>query len=258
MSTTRTAWKIYEITSSLEKYATEEVLFYAAQVLAELMDSRDVAIYIVANRDYARLFSATSPEARKLGNSVKYTGMGAMYNELINGRVYINKTMEADLPQMASAVYSEDEMQLILMVWGIPWQRMTLAEANRLRVIGTLIQNASVRASRYIESLKGQRFVPGTGVLNEEAFTVLVKAFLEAKGRGLTECTLVEIVTGYQNYEQAAALLAGSIRQTDYMGTMEGGKLYILLSNTDLENAEGVRDRFRKLGYESLLKEAVV
>ena len=184
--------------------------------------------------------------------------MGAMYNELINGRVYINKTMEADLPQMASAVYSEDEMQLILMVWGIPWQRMTLAEANRLRVIGTLIQNASVRASRYIESLKGQRFVPGTGVLNEEAFTVLVKAFLEAKGRGLTECTLVEIVTGYQNYEQAAALLAGSIRQTDYMGTMEGGKLYILLSNTDLENAEGVRDRFRKLGYESLLKEAVV
>lgn len=250
--------KIYEITSSLEKYATEEVLFYAAQVLAELMDSRDVAIYIVANRDYARLFSATSPEARKLGNSVKYTGMGAMYNELINGRVYINKTMEADLPQMASAVYSEDEMQLILMVWGIPWQRMTLAEANRLRVVGTLIQNASVRASRYIESLKGQRFVPGTGVLNEEAFTVLVKAFLEAKGRGLTECTLVEIVTGYQNYEQAAALLASCIRQTDYMGTMEGGKLYILLSNTDLENAEGVRDRFRKLGYESLLKEAVV
>ncbi len=127
------------------------------------------------------------------------------------------------------------------------------AESHR-----TLIQNASVRASRYIESLKGQRFVPGTGVLNEEAFTVLVKAFLEAKGRGLTECTLVEIVTGYQNYEQAAALLAGSIRQTDYMGTMEGGKLYILLSNTDLENAEGVRDRFRKLGYESLLKEAVV
>lgn len=250
--------KIYEITSSLEKYATEEVLFYAAQVLAELMNSRDVAVYIVANRDYARLFSSTSPEARKLGNSVRYTAMGDMYNELRNGRVYINKTMEAELPMMASAVYAEDEMQLILMVWGIPWQRMTLAEANRLTVIGTLIQNASVRASRYLESLKGQRYVPGTNVLNEEAFTVLVKAFLEAKGRGLTECTLVEVMTGYQNYEQASALLAGCIRQTDYMGTMEGGKLYVLLSNTDLENAEEVRDRFRKLGYESLLKEAVV
>ena len=250
--------KIYEITSSLERYETEEVLFYAAQVLGELMDSRDVALYIVANRDYARLFSATSPEARKLGNSVKYTAMGDMYHELSNGRVYINKNMEAELPLMASAVYAEDEMQLILMVWGIPWQRMTLSEANRLTVIGTLIQNASVRASRYLESLKGQRYIQGTSVLNEGAFTQLVKAFLDAKSKGLTECTLVEIVTGYQGYEQASALLESCIRQTDYMGTMEGGKLYILLSNTDLENAEGVRDRFRKLGYESLLKEVLV
>ena len=149
-------------------------------------------------------------------------------------------------------------MQLILMVWGIPWQRMTLSEANRLTVIGTLIQNASVRASRYLESLKGQRYIQGTSVLNEGAFTQLVKAFLDAKSKGLTECTLVEIVTGYQGYEQASALLESCIRQTDYMGTMEGGKLYILLSNTDLENAEGVRDRFRMLGYESLLKEVLV
>ena len=166
--------------------------------------------------------------------------------------------MEAELPLMASAVYGDDEMQLILMVWGIPWQRMTLSEANRLKVIGTLIQNASLRASRYLETLKGQRYVQGTNVLNEEAFTLLVRAFLDAKSKGLTECTLLEIVTGYQGYEQASALLASSIRQTDYMGTMEGGNLYILLSNTDLENAEGVRDRFRRLGYESVLKEAVV
>lgn len=250
--------KIYEITSSLEKYATEEVLFYAAQMLAELMDSRDVAIYIVANRDYARLFSATSPEARKLGNSVKYTDTGEMYSELAHGRVYINKAMEADLPLMASAVYSEDEMQLILMVWGLPWQRMTLSEANRLTIIGTLIQNASVRASRYLESLKGQRYIEGTSVLNEEAFAVLVRAFLESKAKGLTECTLLEILTGYEGYKTASSALAGSIRQTDYMGTMEGGKLYVLLSNTDYENAQGVMERFHKIGYESLLREAVV
>ena len=28
------------------------------------------------------------------------------------------------------------------MLWGIPWERMNLAEANRLTVIGYLIQNA--------------------------------------------------------------------------------------------------------------------
>ena len=46
------------------------------------------------------------------------------------------------MPMMASAVYSEDKMQLILMLWGIPWERMTLGEANRLTIVGFLIQNA--------------------------------------------------------------------------------------------------------------------
>ena len=36
---------------------------------------------------------------------------------------------------------------------------------------------------------------------------------------------------------------------------MEGEKLYILLANTDMKNAEVVQERLRKLGYESTLKE---
>lgn len=55
-----------------------------------------------------------------MGNSIKYTAMEKMYGELKERRVYINRNMEEKMPMMASAVYSEDEMQLILMLWGIP------------------------------------------------------------------------------------------------------------------------------------------
>lgn len=250
--------KIYDITSKLEKYGPEEVLFYAAQMLAKLMDSRDVAVYTVANENYARLFSATSADARRLGYSIEYTAIEEMYNELKEGRVYINKTMTDNLPVFASAIYSEGEMQLILMVWGIPWRRMTLAEANRLTIIGTLIQSATVRASRYLDSLRNQRYVQGTNVLNEEAFSHLTSAFFEAREQGLTECALVEIMPGYQSQEQAAAMLHDSIRPTDYLGILENGQLYALLSNTDHEGALRVRERFQRLGYDSLIKEAVV
>ena len=66
------SWKsIYDIISSLEKYKTEEVLFYAAEILGKEMGSKNVAIYNVANREYARLYSSTSLEARRLGNSIK-------------------------------------------------------------------------------------------------------------------------------------------------------------------------------------------
>lgn len=250
--------KIYEITSRLERYAPEEVLFYAAQMLGQLMDSKDVAIYLVANESYARLFSATSAAARKLGNSIRYDAMEEMYGELREGRVYINKEMNDKFPLVASAVYSDGQMQLILMLWGVPWQRMTLAETNRLTIIGTLIQNATVRASHYLENLRNQRYMEGTDVMTESAFSQLVHAFFEAKRKGLTECALLEVQTGDRSYDQAAAVLGDNIRSSDYMGVLADGRLYVLLSNTDAENAKMVRERFARSGYESLLKEEVV
>lgn len=245
--------KVYEITSSLEAYEPEEVLFYAAKVLGELMDSKAVAVYTVANGDYARLFSFTSDEARKLGNSIKYTDMTDLYDDLKEHRVFINKKMDEKLPLMASAVYTEDRMELILMIWGIPWQRMTLSEANRLTIVGALIQNAVVHANRYLDALIGQRYLEQTNIMAPDAFGQLVRAFFGAKANGLTECALLEITA--DDRRQASETLSKNIRQTDYMGVLEDGRFYILLSNTDEENAKGVIERFRNAGYECCLRE---
>ena len=234
------------------------MLFRSAQVLSRLMDCRDVAVYNVANRDYARLFSATSPEARRLGNSIKYTGMEELYNELKAHRVYINRNMVEKMPMMASAVYSEDDMQLIIMLWGVPWERMTLGEANRLTIVGYLIQNAVVRANRYLDALRNERYVEGTSVLEEEAFTHLAKAFFDAKDKGLTEYILLEIFTNGWNYAQAADRLGGTMRQTDYLGLFKGGKLYALLPNTNKENVGGIIERFHELGYACRIDEEAV
>ena len=245
--------KVYEITSSLEAYEPEEVLFYAAKVLGELMDSKAVAVYTVANGDYARLFSFTSEEARRLGNSIKYTGMEDLYRDLKEHRVFINKKMDEKLPLMASAVYTADRMELILMIWGIPWQRMTLAEANRLTIIGALIQNAVVHANRYLDALTHERYLEQTNIMSPDAFGQLVHAFFGAKTNGLTECALLEIVT--EDYRQAAETLGRNMRQTDYMGVFRDGRFCILLSNTDEKNAQGVIERFRSAGYICRLRE---
>ncbi len=249
--------KIYEISSTLEQYGPEEVLFYAAQVLSRLMDSPDVAVYTVANGDYARLFSATSPEARRLGNSIKYTAMEDMYGELKARRVYVNREMEENMPMMACAVYAEDDMQLILMVWSLPWQRMTLGEANRLMVVGHLIQNAVVHANRYLEALRNRRYVEGTNVLDEEAFTHLAKAFSDARDKGLAEYMLLEILTE-ENYESVAAVLGKAIRQTDYLGLLRGGRLYALLPNTGPKYIGDIISRFQNCGYECRVDEEAV
>lgn len=249
--------KIYEITSSLDQYEPSEVLFYAAEILARLVDSKDVAIYTIANRSYARLFSATSPKARELGNSIEYTKMEDMYRLLKEKRVYINRSMDPQYPLMADAIYAEDEMQLILMVWGIPWERMTLSQANMLIIIGYLIQNAVLRANRYLDALEQQRYLQGTKVLDAEAFESLVKAYLTARNKGLTECTVLEIDIEGKNLEESGDELAGLMRQSDYIGKMSDGRLCALLSNTDSKDAEYVVKRFAKTGYNSVIREDV-
>lgn len=246
--------RVYELTSRLERYAPEEVLFYAAEVLEELMDSREVAIYLVANKGYARLFSATSAQARQLGNSYAYAASGEIYETLKERRVFINRDMDKTLPMMASAVFVEDEMQFIFMVWGIPWQRMNLAEANRLMIAGALIQNSVVRSRRYLEALREQRYLSGTSIMQPEAFEALVKAFMDARNRGLTECVLLEVLADKKEYAKADRDLGKCMRQTDYIGILDEGKLCVLLANTNEEKSEDVIKRICGAGYETRLR----
>ncbi len=242
--------KVYNITSTLDAYEPEEVLFYAAEVLEKLIRSEDVAIYTVANRSYARLFAATSRKARSLGNSIEYPKMLELYEEISNDRVFINRNMDGDYPHMADAIYSEDEMQLIIMVWGIPWDRMNLGQANMLRIAGFLIQNAVLRANRYMDALEKERYVSGTQMLDEEAFSTLLKAFVSAEQRDLTECCVLKI-TGIpeSGEEDCARAIVAILRNSDYFGKLPDGHLYALLSNTSRENAAFVIGRIEKAGY---------
>lgn len=247
--------KIYSITSALDQYSQEEVLFYAAEMVGKLVKSRDVAIYTVSNGDYARLFSSTSKKARMLGNSIRYTQMGEMYQTLLERKVFINRRMDDRYPLMANAIYENDKMQMILMVWGIPWESMTLGQANQLVVISALIQNAVLRANRYMSALEDKRYVEGSQMLETDAFTSLLGAYIKAEGRGLTECTVLKVEAEPSSYVEAGKILSSKLRQTDYIGTLEDGGLYALLSNTSSEDAEYVIRRFADAGFSSEIVE---
>ena len=249
--------KIYEITSSLDRDEPEEILFHAAEVLSKLTSSNDVAVYRVANRSYARLFSSTSNKARTLGNSINYQAMTEMYEKIQKEEVYINRTMNENYPLMANAIYSENEMQLIIMVWGIPWEKMTLGQANMLTIAGYLIQNAVVRANRYMSALEEQRYIHGTNILEERAFTTLVNAYLSARSRNLTECSLISVEPVDMSESEVSKVLNPMVRQSDYLGRLRDGRLYALLANTDSASAEIVKKRFEDAGFACEIQEEV-
>ena len=217
------------------------------------MKTKEVAVYMVSNADYARLYSYTTPKAKLLGNSIRYTEMGELYETLAEGKVYINRQMDERYPLMANAIYDNGRMQILIFIWGLSWEQMTLGQSNQLTIISSLIQNAVLRANKYMEALENERYVTNSKMLKETAFSSLVKAYMEAESKGLTECTLLRILTCVHegNQEEDGRLLASKLRLSDYVGILSDGRLYVLLANTTIEDASYVIRRFNALGFET-------
>ncbi len=240
--------KIYSITSALDHYSPEEVLFYAADMISKLTKSRDIAIYTVSNKDYARLFSFTSKKAQILGNSIKYSEMGEMTETLKDRKVFINRKLDDRYPLMASAVYNDNgDMQLIIMLWSIPWENMTLGQANQLVVIGALIQNAVIRATRYLEALEEKRYIKDTRALEPEAFTALKNAYMTAGAKGLTECLLLRCNSVNEDQITYVERVSKLLRNTDYIGILND-EIYMLLPNTESSDLSLVVNRLQSAG----------
>ena len=235
--------KIYEITSTLSQYSTDEVLFYAAEILEQIMGCEDVAIYTVANGPYARLFTATSPLARSLGNSMKYQELEGLYQEVAQHRVYINRSLDASLPMMADGIYEGDDLRLLILIWKLPWEKMTLGQANLLAVTGALIQNAALRANRYLEAMHQERFEGDSPILKAEAFESMLEAYQRAAERSLTEFSLLQAELNGRDPEEVGREVAKLMRANDYVGHRHDGGIYMLLTNTDLTGATIVSNR---------------
>ena len=237
--------KIYTITASLDQYNPEEVLFRAMDILRKIMGSEDIALYTVHHSEYARLFSATSTLAASLGNSVKYRELGELYEAVREGRPFINRKMEEGLPQMACAIREGEELRTIIMIWRLPWEKMTLGQSSILTVTSLLIQNAVLRANRYLQ--QEQRYVEGTQILREDAFASILTAYHNALEHRLTEYTLLKLwEDGETSVEELGERVQGCFRQNDYLGVGHDGALYALLPSVSEKNIGAVMDRLKE------------
>jgi len=250
--------KIYAITSRLDLYNQEEVLFHAAEIVSDIMKSKDVSVYTVGASEYARLFSYTSEKAKILGNSVRCRDLGEMWDAFSQKKVFINRQLSEELPVMAAAIYGDEgDVQIIIMIWSLPWESMTLGQANQLVVIGALIRSAVVRAGKYLAALEDEMYVGESHLLEEDAFKNLVTAYMHAMKAGLTECVVIKLHSDGADSESYSEKLYSKLRDHDYIGYLEDGSLGLLLANSGVDDAEKVMERLKPFGYAGEIMEEI-
>lgn len=247
---------VYEATAQLERDQPVEILFHAINLIQRLMDCHDVSIYRMNEEKYARLFAYTSKKAASMGKTVYIPDKKPLEEAFIRDEVYVNKSMDNEYPMMAYTVSSEGKLHILILIWSIPFERMTIDESNRLIVIGKLIQQSLQRADRYLELLYQQQYQYENFVLSKDAFAELVAAYRNAGKENLTEYTLLRIDCKKEKQEEKVHMLQQILRETDYIGNLSDGELYVLLSSTDHTECSFVQKEMESHGiYSSIIEE---
>ena len=108
-----------------------------------------------------------------------------------------------------------------------------------------------------MQALEHERYIEGTQILEEKAFRSLVKAYLNARDKHLTECVLIRIEHKDFGLKEMSAGVKPMMRQTDYLGVMEDGMVYALLANTTAADAQPVCRRFEEEGYDCKVQKEI-
>lgn len=244
--------KLYDITSRLDFMASRKVMFEAVNVVMEIMDTKDVAVYTASrNSRYFRLSAASSRRAYGLGNSLKFDQSSEYYGALSEKEIYMNRGENLEKPVFAGATYLNEEVTSLVFVWQRKLENVNLHESNLMAILCRLIEKAMGRAFLYEESIRRDSYYGDTVILTEDAFSQVLLTYQEGWERGYLKYTLMELQKPSQEETEKVQRL---VRDTDVLGFKEGN-IDILLSNTAGEDVQMVLQRFESAGLQPSLVE---
>jgi hypothetical protein len=226
--------KIYEILSELDQYESKAVMFKAAPVIADIMNSQDVAIYTYeAYNNYCRLMASTSEDARNKGKSFKLDRFIELEETIKNKGVYMNRSLRADHPMFAAGTYNGDKLEVVIMVWSMDIDKINLHASNMLSMVSKLMERSMSRAVTYMNSLKRDSYIQGTNVLDTKAFRKVLEIYCRGEYEGVLEYSLLEVFSHNYGEVELFNKIDELTRDTDYLGIGKDGSVFILLTNAN-------------------------
>ena len=117
---------------------------------------------------------------------------------------------------------------------------------NLFRVLCGLIQTAFLRALDYTELAEEKIYYPGTNVMRTDRFMEVLAIQEEMKEKQVAEYVLVRLEE--TDKRKVSDVLSRMIRTADVIGEGRDGKLYLLLTQVNVENFHFVANRLAGTG----------
>ena len=229
--------RIDSIVSELEDLLPQKILVNAVNVIMRVMGSDSVAVYSCHSGGYSRLVAASASLNGHLAKSMRCGQMEDISDVLGRREVYVNKSLDKDLPLMAAPIYHGDELMAVIMIWRIGFGKLTSHQANLLAMLAKMITRSIERASAYEQAAKHRMLADGACIYTEAAMLDFLNIAKENFKLHETPYTLLAVDETGRARDELGAQLARQLRTYDYLGLLNG-RLTVLLSNTSAEESE--------------------
>jgi len=242
--------RLFSIVSELDTLLPDKVLFSTFDVLEQILNVNKISIYLTnLQGTYLRRAAATADSGNFLPRSARIDDYPQWKNIIINKEIYKNDSFNPSMPAMAAPIVYDNRVIALVLIEEMEFEKLSLYYYNLFKVVISLVSSSITKAYLYEEAIVENSYFPGTLIMREPEFKKLFSIRYEAMQNKLTVFTILQVedCNDYETIKSMAKLASSKIRENDYLGIWEDGRLYILLSNTDQEDAKNVINRLEKV-----------
>lgn len=246
--------KIFTITRELDSLEEDVVFIKALNILQDIMENENIAIYTIAgNKNFARL-EVNSPVLNdRISKSLNLKDYPEVRDRIAQGTIFQNTALLDGYPAYIAPIMNGDNPVALLAIWHATYDQFSLDYSNLLKVISGLIQASLVRAALFLSASLDKMYLPSTKVLNPEAFLEAVRIRTEMKKNRIADFQLLKIELSGISYQDIYSQISDKIRANDIIGSHKDGNSYILLSQADKRTVSEIIKRLGDLAGKSKL-----
>ncbi len=242
--------KVYSIVSQLDLLDAEKIVGSALNVIRQIMNVEDVAIYVKSNEGLYRMAGCTSRRAQKMRNIINLEDYDELEGTLLEDRIFVNRNLDPKLPSMVAPVFSDQNMIYMIMLYNMDFDKMTLYQENLFTVLAKIVASSFEKAYRYQNDTKDSRYAVGTSILLADAFKDIVKTRLSDTDTNVASFAVLKThVDDQSQVLEKGSELVGILRDNDYVGLddEDPNSLYMLLNNTSEKDLPFVYKKVQRI-----------
>lgn len=242
---------MYRVVLELDSLRPELVLSKVIGILQDILSCDKAAVYRFGSQQsqFLRLVACSPTLEGEVSGSMELAQYPKLREALREDGLYVNTDLIPGYPDFAARIQYRGVHYGMVAVYDIGYDKFTMYYQNLFKVLIGLVENSLIKALEYESSQAEKLYVPGTELLNPQAFAEKLAFMQEQQEGGFSRYTLAQ-VTPEKDYTagQVSESLGSLIRISDYMGQDEDGKYWVILTNTLPEQVEGLQQRFAKKG----------